>query len=92
MPVINEHCLKPSKLHSNTFPFFQGHPKIIPHGNHMEKSISPPPLGRPSSDSPAVDTNPRPSVTGIASNRQNYIQIASPFSRSIQKSVRFAIT
>jgi hypothetical protein len=54
----------------------------------MEKWIFPPPLGHPSSDSPAVNANPCPSVTGIASNRQNYIQIASPFSRAIRKSFR----
>jgi hypothetical protein len=58
----------------------------------MEKWIFPPPLGHPSSDSPAVNANPCPSVTGIASNRQNYIQIASPFSRAIRKSFRMAIT
>jgi hypothetical protein len=79
MPVSNGHRLKPSKLHSNSFPFFQGHPKIIPPLNNMENSIFPPPLGHPSSDSPAVNANPCPSVTGIASNRQNYIQIASLF-------------
>jgi hypothetical protein len=79
MPVSNGHRLKPSKLQSNGFAFFQGHPKIIPHGNNMENSLFPPPLGHPSSDSPAVDANPCPSVTGIASNRQNYIQMASLF-------------
>jgi hypothetical protein len=79
MPVSNGHRLKPSKLHSNSFPFFQGHPKIIPPLNYMENSIFPPPLGHPSSDSPAVDANPCPSVTGIASNRQNYIQHSFPF-------------
>jgi hypothetical protein len=31
MPVSNGHRLKPSKLHSHSFAFFQGHPKIIPH-------------------------------------------------------------
>jgi hypothetical protein len=38
MPVSNGHRLKPSKLHSNSFPFFQGHPKIIPPLNYMENS------------------------------------------------------
>jgi hypothetical protein len=81
MPVSNGHRLKPSKLHSKSFPFFQGHPKIIPPLNYMKNSIFPPPLGHPSSDSPAVDANPCPSVTGIASNPQNYIQKLPLFQR-----------
>jgi hypothetical protein len=58
----------------------------------MENSIFPPPLGHQSSDSPAVDANPCPSVTGIASNRQIYNQMASFFSRAIRKSFRMEIT
>jgi hypothetical protein len=79
--------------YSNSFSLFPG-----PSENHSameitwKSSIFPPPLGHPSSDSPAVDANPCPSVTGIASNRQNYIQIASPFSRAIRKSFRMEIT
>jgi hypothetical protein len=45
-----------------------------------------PPLSDGSCDSPPVNANPCPSVTGIASNRQNYIHTASPFSRAIRKS------
>jgi hypothetical protein len=50
MPVTNGHRLKPSKLHSHSFAFFQGHPKIIPPLNYMEKWIFPPLLCHPSSD------------------------------------------
>jgi hypothetical protein len=81
MPVSNKHRLKPSKLHSHSFAFFQGHPKIIPPLNYMEKWIFPPPLGHPSD---SVNANPCPSVTSIASNRQNYIHTAFPFSRAIR--------
>jgi hypothetical protein len=70
----------------DSFPFFQGHPKIIPPSHYMENSLFPPPLDHPSSDSHPVNANPCPSVTGIVSNRQNYIQIASPFSRAIRNS------
>jgi hypothetical protein len=86
MPVSNGHRLKPSILRSDSFAFFQGHPKIIPPLNYMENWIFSPLLGHPSSDLPAVNANPCPSVTGIASNRQNYIHTASPFSRAIRKS------
>jgi hypothetical protein len=37
MPVSNGHRLKPSKLHLNSFLFFQGHPETIPAFNYMEK-------------------------------------------------------
>jgi hypothetical protein len=50
MPVSNGHRLKPSTPRSHSFAFFQGHPKIIPLLNYMEKWIFAPLLGHPSSD------------------------------------------
>jgi hypothetical protein len=38
MPVSNGHRLKPSKLHSNSIAFFQGHPNFIPPLIYMENS------------------------------------------------------
>jgi hypothetical protein len=88
MPVSNGHRLKPSKLHTHSFSFFQGHPKIIPPFYYMEKRIfhRRSVTRRPSG--PAVNANPCPSVTSIASNRQNYIDTAFLFSRAIRKSFR----
>jgi hypothetical protein len=40
MPVSNGHRLKPSKLHSHSFAFFQGHPKIIPHAITWKNGFS----------------------------------------------------
>jgi hypothetical protein len=65
MPVSNGHRLKPSKRHRQIFPFIRVHPKENPHWNLMEKSSFPPPLGHGSSDSPTVDANPCPLLTGM---------------------------
>jgi hypothetical protein len=69
----------PSENHSACQNYIQKHGK---HG------IFPPPLGHPSSDSPAVNANPCPSVTGIASNRQTDSEKFSLFIRGIGKSLR----
>jgi hypothetical protein len=83
--VTNGHRRKLSKLHSNRFSSIRGPPKINPHENHMENSSFPPPLGHGSSESPAVDVNPCPSVTGIASNRQTDTDKFSLSSGGIRK-------
>jgi hypothetical protein len=86
MPVTNEHQPKLKLRTGKPFPP-RTHLKKFQCKSNGKINFQPP-LSDGSSDSPAVDANPCPSVTGIASNRQNYIQIASPFSRAIRKSFR----
>jgi hypothetical protein len=86
MPVTNEHQPKLKLRTGKPFPP-RTHLKKFQCKSNGKINFQPP-LSDGSSDSPAVDANPCPSVTGIASNRQNYIQTASPFSRAIRKSFR----
>jgi hypothetical protein len=90
MPVTNEHQPKLKLRTEKPFPP-RTHLKKFQCKSNRKINLQPP-LSAGSSDSPAVDANPCPSVTDIASNRQNYIQIASPFSRAIRKSFRIQIT
>jgi hypothetical protein len=89
MPVTNEHQPKLKLRTGKPFPP-RTHLKKFQCKSNGKINFQPP-LSDGSSDSPAVDANPCPSVTGIASNRQNYIQIASPFPRAIRKSFRMEI-